>query len=136
MKAELGQSASWPEIFGFKIYGNGPSYVTSIFQEGDSLAVSSNLSLGDHLVELNGIDVSNASADVIRSIARQSKAFPPSLVVQPGAVYTELLPQPPTGFGFVTRQDDEAGMVIDDVLHNGAAHKAGLLPGRNPIFKN
>ena len=53
---------SWPEGFGFHIYGDGPSYVVSV--EKDSDAGRSGLQAGDQILQVNS-NIFSASIAVL-----------------------------------------------------------------------
>ncbi|CAK8685245.1 unnamed protein product [Clavelina lepadiformis] len=65
---------SWPEGFGFHIYGDGPSYVVSV--EKDSDAGRSGLQAGDQILQLNEHNVGDLSSERIKELV-SGLAFPP-----------------------------------------------------------
>ena len=70
-------NGSWPESFGFTIHGDGPTYVIGVKRSG--LAHSAGVSPGDQVLELDGHDVSDMSAEAIKKLAYHSRNIPPTI---------------------------------------------------------
>lgn len=69
----------WPEDFGFKLGGDGPSYILSVV-EGSS-AYMAGLQPGDQVLEIDGQDVSSLSTKALIALAQTLKTVPPSIGV-------------------------------------------------------
>uniref|UniRef100_A0A4W3H5F5 PDZ domain-containing protein n=1 Tax=Callorhinchus milii TaxID=7868 RepID=A0A4W3H5F5_CALMI len=80
----------WPEAFGFRIGGKGPSYILSV-QEGGSAHLAG-LQPGDQVLEIEGEDVSWLSCEVLSSLARRCHNVPPSIGVVSRIEQVDLLP--------------------------------------------
>lgn len=79
---ELGLPANnqgWPEDFGFKLGGDGPSYILSVV-EGSS-AYMAGLQPGDQVLEIDGQNVSSLSTKALIALAQTLKTVPPSIGV-------------------------------------------------------
>ena len=70
-------NGSWPDSFGFTIHGDGPTYVIGVKRSG--LAHSAGVSPGDQVLELDGHDVSDMSAEAIKKLAYHSRNIPPTI---------------------------------------------------------
>ena len=70
-------NGSWPESFGFTIHGDGPTYVIGVKRSG--LAHPAGVSPGDQVLELDGHDVSDMSAEAIKKLAYHSRNIPPTI---------------------------------------------------------
>lgn len=80
--ADLGLPATnqnWPEAFGFRLGGTGPSYILSVV-EGSS-AFLAGLQPGDQVVDIEGQDVTNLSTPALIALAQTLKTVPPSIGV-------------------------------------------------------
>lgn len=80
--AELALPANnqgWPEEFGFKLCGDGPSYILSVV-EGSS-AYMAGLQPGDQVLEIDGQNVSTLSTKALIALAQTLKTVPPSIGV-------------------------------------------------------
>lgn len=80
--ADLGLPATnqnWPEAFGFRLGGTGPSYILSVV-EGSS-AYLAGLQPGDQVVDIEGQDVTNLSTPALIALAQTLKTVPPSIGV-------------------------------------------------------
>ncbi|XP_052392378.1 delphilin-like [Carassius gibelio] len=69
----------WPEDFGFKLGGDGPSYILSVV-EGSS-AYMAGLQPGDQVLEIDGQNVSSLSTKALIALAQTLKTVPPSIGV-------------------------------------------------------
>lgn len=69
----------WPEEFGFKLGGTGPSYIITV--EDGSSAHLSGLQPGDQVLEIEGQDVSSLGAQAVTALAQGQKNIPPSIGV-------------------------------------------------------
>ena len=70
---------NWPEAFGFRLGGTGPSYILSVV-EGSS-AYLAGLQPGDQVVDIEGQDVTNLSTPALIALAQTLKTVPPSIGV-------------------------------------------------------
>ena len=125
-------SNAWPELYGFQIYGDGPSYV--ILVEQGSIADSAGLRVGDRIIELDNIDVSKQSASIIKQIATKSKNIPPPISVQSFCQQADLISSrsfsganKTNEFGLTVR--DHIPIIVDHVVDNSPAYMAGLRAG-------
>ena len=120
----------WPELFGFTIYGNGPTYV--IYVEADSVAYIGGLKSGDRIIEIDEQNVSNLSSGVVKFIARNSKHVPPSISVQSGCLETEIVPNKKiNSYGFTVVGD--LPVFVDSINENGVAYASGLRQSMNRL---
>jgi S1-C subfamily serine protease len=118
-------SLQWPELYGFWIYGNGPSFV--IWVEPASISETAGIRIGDRVVELDNRDVSRMSAHAIKYMARTSKSNPPAISVQSFSQEVELSPDPISGsLGLIVRGD--MPVVVESVTPNSPAWLAGIRP--------
>ena len=69
----------WPEDFGFKMGGTGPTYILSV-EEGSSAHLAG-LQPGDQVLEIEGQNVSTLGAQAVAAIAQTQKNIPPSIGV-------------------------------------------------------
>ncbi|CAL8309708.1 unnamed protein product [Boreogadus saida] len=69
----------WPEDFGFKMAGTGPTYILSV-EEGSSAHLAG-LQPGDQVLEVEGQNVSTLGAQAVAGIAQTQKNIPPSIGV-------------------------------------------------------
>uniref|UniRef100_A0A3B3R0Y8 PDZ domain-containing protein n=1 Tax=Paramormyrops kingsleyae TaxID=1676925 RepID=A0A3B3R0Y8_9TELE len=69
----------WPEDFGFRVGGSGPSYILSV-DEGSS-AHHAGLQPGDQVLEIEGQNVSSLGKDALVTLAKTQKNIPPSIGV-------------------------------------------------------
>ena len=69
----------WPEDFGFRLGGDGPSYILSVV-EGSS-AHMAGLQPGDQVLEVDGQNVSTLSPLALVDMANTIKSVPPSIGV-------------------------------------------------------
>lgn len=115
----------WPEEFGFTIAGDAPAYIITV-QQG-SHAHSAGLQPGDQLVELNGINVTQRTAQDIQGIAKHCPTVPPSIVVVSCVKTVEILRDSKGRFGMTVIG---AGPVYVEVTEpHGTAAQGGLRPG-------
>lgn len=80
--SDLGLPATnqnWPEAFGFRLGGTGPSYILSVV-EGSS-AFLAGLQPGDQVVDIEGQDVTNLSTPALIALAQTLRTVPPSIGV-------------------------------------------------------
>ena len=123
----------WPELYGFWIHGNGPTYV--IYVEPTSISETAGIRVGDRIIELDNQDVSNLSAGVIKFMARNSKHTPPPISVQSHALEVEVAPADynankgawPNSYGLTIAGD--MPVIVDKCAENSPAYLAGLRPG-------
>ena len=138
----------WPEAYGFTVtVGDGPCYVTSV--ERSSVAHKSGICPGDQIVEVDGRNVAEMSADRVRTLAtlsvsghrsgfkvggvhrvvRPSAPCPPTLGVVSRVQYIELSADLRLGYG--VKLTGVRPTVVTDVHPAGPAHRAGVRPGRH-----
>jgi S1-C subfamily serine protease len=127
---------SWPELYGFYIYGSGPTYV--VYVEPDSISATAGIRVGDRIIEIDSRDVTNLSAEAIKLIARNGKNNPPAISVQSYSKEVELVPNlsivKSTGanpFGMNVRGDMPT--LVEYVHEGGPAHVAGIRAGNAAI---
>ncbi|XP_056020284.1 delphilin-like isoform X2 [Ostrea edulis] len=121
----LRMSHKWPKSCGFDIFGEGPSYVLSVAK--GSIAFSAGLSPGDEIIELDGEDVTNASATTLKSLAKHSRSQPPTLGVITRVQLIELVSSRVSGCGFDVQGNKPVR--IKNVELSGPAHQVGIKPG-------
>lgn len=116
----------WPELYGFTIYGNGPTFV--IYVEPGSIAENAGLKSGDRIIEIDDQNVSNLSSGVIKFMARNSKRNPPAISVQSCYLDVEIVPNRKMNtYGFTVV--GELPVYVDSIDENGPAYQAGLRQG-------
>jgi len=136
----------WPEAYGFTVTsGDGPCYVTSV--ERGSVAHKSGICPGDQIVEVDGRNVADMSADRVRTlatlsasgqrsrvkvtgvhrVARLATPNPPSLGVVSRVQYVELSADLAVGYGM--RMTGVRPTVVSHVDPHGPAQQAGIRPG-------
>lgn len=133
-------SLLWPELYGFTIYGNGPTYV--IYVEPSSISDLAGIRAGDRIIEIDSQDVSKLSANIIKYIARNSKNAPPNLSVQSATKIIDLLPDQKlnrlNSFGFTVKNNlldgdskylENLPVVVDQIVESCQAYQQGLRPG-------
>ncbi len=72
-----GYSLLWPDSCGFRLHGAGPCYVTAVTR--GAAADAAGLAPGDQLLELDGHDVADMSAEAVRRLALHSTNSPPTV---------------------------------------------------------
>lgn len=121
-----GQSGSvWPECYGFSIAGDGPSYV--IWIDDGGVAQAAGVYLGDQLLELDGHNVRDMSAEAVATLAQHSRTMPPTLGVVARLQRVELVATRRWGFGLTLR--GVRPTQVDSVDPPGPAYQAGIRPG-------
>lgn len=116
----------WPELFGFTIYGNGPTFV--IYVKPGSVADIAGLKCGDRIIEIDEQHVSNLSSGVVKFMARNSKRVPPSISVQSCSLEIEIVPNKKlNSYGFTVVGD--LPVFVDSINEAGPAYVAGLRQG-------
>ena len=138
----------WPEAYGFTATsGDGACYVTSV--ERGSVAHKSGICPGDQIVEVDGRNVADMSADRVRTLAtlsasghspgvkvtgvhRVARPMTPSLPtlgVVSRVQYLELSADLNLGYGMKTT--GVRPTVVSQVDPEGPAERAGIKPGNN-----
>ena len=115
----------WPEFYGFGIAGDGPAYVISV--DRGSIAHNAGIMPGDQLLELDGHNVTDMSAEAIRTLAKHSHSVPPTIGVVSRIQYVELLANRRYGYGLSlvgTRP-----VVVESIQQSGPAFQAGMRKG-------
>ncbi|XP_051905005.1 delphilin isoform X4 [Hippocampus zosterae] len=113
---------NWPEAFGFRLGGTGPSYIMSVV-EGSS-AFLAGLQPGDQVVDIEGQDVTNLSTPALIALAQTLKTVPPSIGVVSRIEQIDITPSPDGRFGFTIVGDSP--LMVEDCVPNGAASHSGL----------
>jgi len=140
----------WPEVYGFTVTsGDGPCYVTSV--ERGSVAHKSGICPGDQIVEVDGRNVADMSADRVTTLAtfsasgqssgvkvtgvhrvtRPTTPSPPTLGVVSRVQYLELYADLTLGYGM--KMTGVRPTVVTQVDPEGPAQRAGIKPG-NQLF--
>ena len=136
----------WPELYGFTVTGgDGPCFVTSVAR--GSAAHKSGICPGDQIVEVDGRNVAEMSADRVRTLAtlsvsgqrsgfkvtgvhrvvRPTTPSPPTLGVVSRVQYIELYADLTLGYGM--KLSGVRPTVVTEVYPAGPAHSAGISPG-------
>ncbi|XP_068605917.1 delphilin [Brachionichthys hirsutus] len=113
---------NWPEAFGFRLGGIGPSYILSVV-EGSS-AYLAGLQPGDQVVDIEGQDVTNLSTPALVALAQTLKTVPPSIGVVSRIEQIDITPGPDGRFGFTIIGDGP--LMVEDCVPNGPAGRSGL----------
>ncbi|XP_061701064.1 delphilin isoform X2 [Syngnathoides biaculeatus] len=116
---------NWPEAFGFRLGGAGPSYILSV-AEGSSASLAG-LQPGDQVVDIEGQDVTDLSTPALVALARTLKTVPPSIGVVSRIEQLDITPGPDGRFGFTLVGDTP--LTVDDCAPDGAAALGGLKVG-------
>lgn len=140
----------WPEAYGFTVTsGDHPCYVTSV--ERGSAAHKSGICPGDQIVEVDGRNVVEMSADRVRMlatlsvsgqrpgvkvsgahrVARPTTPSPPTLGVVSRVQYIKLSADLALGYGM--KMIGVRPTVVSQVNPEGPAERAGIKPG-NDLF--
>ncbi|KAM8843899.1 delphilin isoform 2-T2 [Spinachia spinachia] len=123
---------NWPEAFGFRLGGAGPSYILSVV-EGSS-AYLAGLQPGDQVVDIEGQDVTNLSTPALVALAQTLKTVPPSIGVVSRIEQIDVTPGPDGRFGFTIVGDSP--LIVEDCMPNGPAGRSGLKAGDYVIEVN
>ncbi|XP_062308376.1 delphilin isoform X2 [Osmerus eperlanus] len=116
---------NWPEEFGFRLGGTGPSYILSVV-EGSS-AYLAGLQPGDQVVDIEGQEVSNLSTQALIALAQTLKTVPPSIGVVSRIEQIDIAPGPDGRFGFTIVGDSP--LLVEDCMPNCPAGRSGLKAG-------
>ena len=133
LKLASNTTLKWPELYGFSVYGSGPSYV--IYIEPTSIAEKAGIKIGDKIIEVDNQDVSTKSADAIKQMANTSKKTPPAISVQTFCKEVELISNSTfpgkkigmNGFGLTICGD--MPVLVEECIQNSPAYLAGIRPG-------
>lgn len=125
---------TWPQLFGFTVTsGSVPCYVTSV--ERGSPAHRAGICPGDQIVEIDGRNVADMSADNIRALASTSLGsevkevtVPPKIGVVSRVQYLELTASDVT-VGYGLTMSGVRPTVVQQVDPVGPAHRAGVRSG-------
>ncbi|KAM6913621.1 delphilin [Lycodopsis pacificus] len=123
---------NWPEAFGFRLGGTGPSYILSVV-EGSS-AYLAGLQPGDQVVDIEGQDVTNLSTPALVALAQTLKTVPPSIGVVSRIEQIDVAPGPDGRFGFTIIGDSP--LMVEDCMPNSPAGRNGLKAGDYVIEVN
>jgi len=123
----------WPELYGFSIYGPGPSFV--IYVEPTSIAEAAGIKIGDRIIEIDNNDVSFKSSSYIKEIANNSKKTLPAISVQTYCKEVELIANSTflgkkigmNSFGLSISGD--MPVIVNECVQNSPAYLAGIRNG-------
>ncbi|CAL8313525.1 unnamed protein product [Arctogadus glacialis] len=116
---------NWPEEFGFRLGGVGPSYILSVL-EGSS-AFLAGLQPGDQVVDIEGQDVTNLSTPALIALAQTLKTVPPSIGVVSRLEQIDIAPGQDGRFGFTIVGDSP--LMVEDCMAAGPGGRSGLKVG-------
>ncbi|XP_034396088.1 delphilin [Cyclopterus lumpus] len=116
---------NWPEAFGFRLGGTGPSYILSVVEA--SSAYLAGLQPGDQVVDIEGQDVTNLSTPALVALAQTLKTVPPSIGVVSRIEQIDVAPGPDGRFGFTIVGDSP--LMVEDCMPNGPAGRNGVKAG-------
>uniref|UniRef100_A0AAY4CFW3 Delphilin n=1 Tax=Denticeps clupeoides TaxID=299321 RepID=A0AAY4CFW3_9TELE len=115
----------WPEEFGFRLGGTGPSYILTV-EEGSSAQLSG-LQPGDQILEIEGQNVSGLGAQELIALAQSQKNIPPSIGVVSRIQQMDISPGPDGRFGFTIVGD--CPLLVEDCSPCSPAGRSGLKAG-------
>lgn len=115
----------WPKEYGFEIIGHGPCFVLHV--ERGSIAYNSGLQSGDQILELDDQDVTNLSAEALKTLAKHSRTQPPTLGVVSRLLHVDIVGNKSVGLGMVV--NDSKPVCVWTVEENGPAQVVGIRPG-------
>jgi S1-C subfamily serine protease len=125
------RTLKWPKHFGFDIVGQGPCFVLHV--ERGSIAYNSGLQCGDQILELDDQDVTNMSAEALKTLAKHSRSQPPTLGVVSRILHVDVVGNKSVGLGMVV--SDSKPVHVWTVENNGPAHVMGIRPGYRAVIK-
>lgn len=126
----LRSTLKWPKQFGFDIIGNGPCFVTNVERGG--IGYNSGLQIGDQILELDGQDVVNMSAEALKTLAKHSRSQPPTLGVVSRLMSIDVVGNKTMGLGLVV--SDSKPVAVWNIEVGGPANAAGIRPGMYNSF--
>ncbi|KAL0983946.1 hypothetical protein UPYG_G00135060 [Umbra pygmaea] len=115
----------WPEEFGFRLGGGGPTYILSV-EEGSS-AYLAGLQPGDQVLEIEGHNVSTLGPPAVIAIAQTQRNIPPSIGVVSRIQQMDITPGPDGRFGFTIVGD--CPLLVEDCSPCSPAGRGGLRAG-------
>ncbi|XP_053389051.1 delphilin-like isoform X2 [Mercenaria mercenaria] len=131
------KTLKWPKHFGFEIVGQGPCFVLHV--ERGSVAYNSGLQCGDQILELDDQDVTNMSAEALKTLAKHSRTQPPTLGVVSRILHVDVVGNKSVGLGMVI--NNSKPVYVWTVEKDGPAHVMGIRPGDvivevngNPVY--
>lgn len=119
-------NTQWPQSYGFALYGEGPTYVISVQRGG--IAHRAGIVPGDQVLEVDGHNVTDMSAQGIATLARHSRTIPPTVGVVSRIQNVELIASRRWGFGFTLHGVKPT--LVESVDPPGPAYQAGIRPGK------
>lgn len=119
------RTLKWPRQYGFEIIGQGPCFVLNV--ERGSVAYNSGLQCGDQILQLDDQDVTNMSADALRTLAKHSRSQPPTLGVVSRLLHVDVVGNKAVGLGMVV--NDTKPVSVWTVESDGPAQIVGIRPG-------
>ena len=133
--SSLNENFKWPELYGFEIYGDGPSFV--IYVEPTSIAEAAGIKIGDKIIEIDYNDVSFRSSSFIKNLANNCRKQPPAISVQNCCNTVELISNKKfanktrdmNGFGITISGD--MPVLVNECVQNGPGYLAGIRSGKN-----
>lgn len=117
----------WPELYGFWVYGEGPTYVVRVAQS--SIAEAAGIRVGDRIIEIDSENVADKSAQYIKECAKRSKNKPPPISVQAHVQEANLIYDSRfEAFGVSIRSlnDGLPVALVDRVVKNSPADLTGI----------
>jgi S1-C subfamily serine protease len=125
---KMSSKHDWPEVYGFTVYGCGPTFVIQVVP--NSSADKAGLKPGDRILTIDEQNVSNLSAGVIKFMANNSDRSPPSISVQSCSMVADVPIDSKTNrYGLSLAS--ESPVFVESVEAQGPAYKAGLRQGKS-----
>jgi S1-C subfamily serine protease len=124
------KTPKWPKQFGFDVVGDGPCFVLHV--EPGSVGYNSGLQPGDQILELDDQNVTNMSADALKTLAKHSRTQPPTLGVVSRLLHVDLVGNRSVGLGLVV--SDGKPVQVWSVEPDGPAHIMGIREGKGFIY--
>ena len=103
----------WPDDFGFRLGGSGPSYILSV--EDGSSAHMAGLQAGDQVLEIEGQDVSALNPQALAALAQKQKNVPPSIGVVSRIQQVSPAKNTPSLLDMCLHQKHVSGMLLSQM---------------------